>query len=264
MRCLKCGNEISDSAKFCSNCGAPTQHKIEGETTAASTAAPPPLAPVSHDPAQKPSSPFNPVALVRRLVEKEIHDFPKNVMIIIVVIAIGKVLEFFWEGFRVFLEHADHFVDDGVRHGQPFHFYAEFYRQFMHDAFAVPNGNLGTIIGAVFTGFFGAIGQIAHEGPAAIIIMIIVLFIGITLTYDRTNDHPIFVALLVGPLVGGIFLYLVMLLMWIVSAIIGIGGKTLTFFGLSVPWAKEGAGLYVESKKEKLAEQIVERTVEKS
>jgi hypothetical protein len=260
MRCLKCGNEVSDSAKFCSNCGAPIQPKVQGETAASLSAVPAPVSPVRHDPAQEASPPPKTfISVVIQRVKKEIRDAPKTVVTILVILVIGKILEFFWEGFRGFLEQADGFVDDGVRHGQPFHFYAEFYRHFRHDAFVVPNGNLGTIIGAVFSGFFGAIGQIAHEGPAAIITMAIVLFVGITLTYDRSNDHPIMVALVVGPLVGGIFLYIVMLVMWIVGAVVGIGGKFLTFICSMFPWAKEGAGVFVESKKEKLAEQVVER-----
>jgi hypothetical protein len=188
-----------------------------------------------------------------------LHRLFKTLITILLTILIGKVLEYLFHGFGLFLEKADSFVEDGVTNGQPFHFYAEYYRQFVHYAFSQPHGNLGTIIAALFTGFLGAIAKIMQEGLAAIVTMVIVLFIGIAITYDRKNEHPIFVALIVGPLVGGCVLYLVMALMWTAGLILGAGAKALTFIGSTVPLVKQGAAVLMESQSEKMAERVVDQ-----
>jgi hypothetical protein len=204
------------------------------------------------------------IAVVKRyweLVARRhlLHRLFRILATILLTILIGKVLENLFHGFRFFLEKADSFVEDGVRNGQPFHFFAEYYRQFDHVVSSQPHGNFGTIIIALFTGFFGAIAKIMQEGPGAIVIMALVLFIGISITYDRKNEHPILVALIMGPLVGGFVLYLVMALMWIAGLILGAGAKTLTFIGTTVPLVKDGVGMFMESQSEKLAEKVVDQ-----
>jgi hypothetical protein len=80
--------------------------------------------------------------------------------------------------------------------------------------------------------------------------MTIVLFVGNTATYDRKNEHPILVALIVGPLIGGCVLYVVIAIMWGISLIFGVGAKVLTFIGSAVPLIREGAAVMMESKRD--------------
>jgi hypothetical protein len=43
------------------------------------------------------------------------------------------------------------------------------------------------------------------------------------------------------------------------GVIFGVGAKVCTYIGTMVPLVKEGVGVTIESKKEKLAEKIVDR-----
>jgi len=183
----------------------------------------------------------------------------KTLASVLLTILIGKLLEYIFPGLVHLYRAADAFVADGVRNGQPFHFYADYYRHVRDLAFSTPNPNLGTLLGAVFVGFFEAIGQILHEGVAPILTMLIVLVVGISATYDRKNEHPVLVAIVVGPLAGGCVLYVFELILFGFFKIFGEGARLLAIIGTAVPIAKTAVVVWLDSRRDKFAESVVEQ-----
>ncbi|GEM_PF-6951853 len=244
--CARCGGEIPRDGGFCPKCGAAVAAESGSDAISqqASTA--------------NPSNPTKPQP--RHLSGRKILSaVAKTLASVLLTILIGKLLEYIFPGLVHFYRAADAFVADGVRNGQPFHFYAEYFRHVRDLAFSTPNPNLGTLLGAVFLGFFGAIGQILHEGFAATLTMLIVLVVGISATYDRKNEHPVLVAIIVGPLAGGCALYVFELILFGFFKIFGEGARLLALIGTAVPIAKTAVVVWLDSRKDKFAESVVEQ-----
>jgi len=170
----------------------------------------------------------------------------RTIVTIAIAISIGKMLEYLFHGADEFFAAADAFAWTAVKEGQPFHFCAVFYRELVHGGFPP-------------LAFFQAIGDIMKEGPATVLTMAVVLFVGVMFSYDRKDEHPLLTTLFLAPIIGGCLLYVVMGLMAFLSVIFGLGAKLFTFIGSAVPLVKEGVGVAMESRKEKMAERIVDQ-----
>jgi hypothetical protein len=245
MHCVNCGVELAPAAKFCQNCGSAVPGTAEAVSVSpAELPAQVVGSSADNQTAIKPSS----SAPARSSRKKQlIARLGRTVLITFVIILIGKVLGYFSHGVYDFLAQADAFVWTGVKEGQPFHFCAVFYREWIHG-------------GSPPVAFVRAIGDILKEGPAAVLTMALALFIGIVISYDRKNLlSTLYTTLFLGPIIGGCLLYVLMAVMAGLGVIFGVGAKVCTYIGTMVPLVKEGVGVTMESKKEKLAEKIVDR-----
>ena len=97
------------------------------------------------------------------------------------------------------------------------------------------NASLGTVIGLAIGAVFQTLATILKEGPASILTAAIVLFFGILVTFDRKGEHPFLTALFLAPVVGGCFLYALLLFMLLLSAIFGAGGRYHRLCGNNFP-----------------------------
>jgi hypothetical protein len=235
MRCASCRRIVSDDAKYCSNCGKPVARSAEEHTQAD-------LFP----PKTSTRARYHWPKLVRSLVT------------IVLIVLLGKIAGYVLPPVRELLRAGDNFVWDSVRNGAPFHFVAVFHRELMRDLSSQRSGNLGTIIATAIAAYFQAIGVIVHESPGTIFTTAVVLFIGVAITYDPKNGHPVLTALSFGPLVGGVLVYVLMGLMAGLSLALGFGAKVLTFCATTVPLVKEGVDVAVEAKKHQVAERFVD------
>ncbi|HJU08119.1 MAG TPA: zinc ribbon domain-containing protein [Rhodanobacteraceae bacterium] len=245
--CARCGGVIPRDAAFCPKCGAALAAANGADATAQQASA------------AKTPGPTTPPQLQHLSGRKILVAVVKTLASVLLTILIGKLLEYIFPGLVHLYRAADAFVADGVRNGQPFHFYAEYFRHVRDLAFSTPNPNLGTLLGAVFLGFFGAIGQILHEGVAPTLTMLIVLVVGISATYDRKNEHPVLVAIIVGPLAGGCVLYVFELILFGFFKIFGEGARLLAIIGATVPIAKTAVVVWLDSRRDKFAESVVEQ-----
>jgi zinc-ribbon domain len=248
MNCSNCGVEIVPGAKFCSNCGKAVSGTAAVERVSpgqeprqtAEAQAKEEAAPEASSSAPTKTSP------TKRWVIKA----GRWLGMIVLTIVIGKVLEYVSGDIRQFLQQADDFVWTGVKEGQPFHFCAMFYREWVHG-------------GSPPEAFVRAVGDIITEGPAAVLTMVLVLFIGATISYDPKTEYPVlktlYTTLFLGPIIGGCLLYVLMAVMAGLGLIFGVGAKVFTYIGTVIPVVKEGVGIAIESKKEKMAEKMVDR-----
>lgn len=245
MNCVNCGVEIAPGASFCQNCG-----RAVSDTASATRVSPaevPSEVAGSSAAKEAASEPTGSVPMESPRGKRLLVKVARVLVTVLLTIVIGKVLEYLSADVRRFLEKADDFVWTGVKEGQPFHFCAVFYREWVHG-------------GSPPVAFVRAIGDIIMEGAAAVLTMALVLFIGISITYDRKNLlNTLYTTLFLGPIIGGCLLYVVMAAMAELSIIFGVGAKVCTYIGTMVPLVKEGVGVAIESKKEKVAEKLVDR-----
>jgi len=135
----------------------------------------------------------------------------RYVATLLLAILFAKVAEQFSEGFKEFLHAADDFFKHGVENVAPFHLCAVFYRNMLDDLSSSSqpgSASLGAMIGIAIGSAFQTLGTIFKDGPASILTAAIVLFCGISLTFDRKADHPFLTTLFLAPVVGGCLVYL--------------------------------------------------------
>jgi ABC-type amino acid transport system permease subunit len=249
MDCVKCGVELAPAAKFCQNCGT----AVPDEAGASSADLPPHTIASTLDRESAPKLATNTSTKTSRK-NQLLAMLWHTVLTVVVAILLGKILGYVFDGARQFLAQADEFVWTGVREGQPFHFCAVFYREWVQG-------------GSPPVALVRAIGDIMKEGPAAVFTMALVLFIGVTISYDRKEKYPLlstlYTTLFLGPIIGGCLLYVLMAAMAGLSVIFGVGAKICTYIGTTVPLVKEGVGAVIESKKERMAEKVVDRMSDK-
>jgi len=248
MHCVNCGVEVAPPAKFCQNCGnavltVPDTSDASPAERLAQSAESPPEKKTTMESISGPPRRFRKHQLIKRL--------GRTALITVVVIIISKFVGYAVPFVHDFLAKADAFVWTGVKEGQPFHFLAVFYREW-----AVHGGSPPVA-------FVRAIGDVIKEGPAAVLTMALVLFIGISVAYDRKNLlNTLYTTLFLGPIIGGCLLYVVMGAMAGLFVIFGVGAKVCTYIGTMVPLVREGVNVTIESRKEKMAEKMVDRISE--
>jgi Domain of unknown function DUF140. len=245
MHCANCGTEVVPGARFCQNCGSAVPGTPEA-VSVSPTELPVQVVGSSADnqTAIKPSS-STPTRSSRK--KQWVARLWRLVLTILVTVIIGKILGYLSPYIYRVLAQADDFVWTGVTEGQPFHFCAVFYREWIHG-------------GSPPVAFVRAIGDILKEGPAAVLTMALALFIGIVISYDRKNLlTTLYTSLFLGPIIGGCLLYVLMAMMLGLSVVFHVGASACAYLGGMVSLVKEGVGVAIESNKEKVAEKLVDR-----
>jgi zinc ribbon protein len=253
--CAQCGKPLSTGALYCAYCGA----AVSG------AAVTPKEQPASQSLAPGEASPSasSPKAASGRF---KLPKWLRSLAIILLVVLLTKLFEQFSEGFKEALHAADNFFKHGVQQVAPFHLCAVFYRTIMDglSSSSQPgNANLGTIIALAIGAAFQTLGTIFKEGAASILTAAIVLFLGIVFTFDRKADHPFLTTLFLAPVVGGCFLYALLLFMLLLSAIFGAGAATIAYVGTTFPLVKACASVVFETSQHKVAERVVDRLAKK-
>ena len=226
MHCLECGAELAPAAKFCQNCGSAVPGTPEAVSVSpAELPAQVVGSSADNQTAIKPSS-STPTKSPRK--SQWVARLWRLVLTILVTVIIGKILGYLSPYIYRVLAQADDFVWTGVTEGQPFHFCAVFYREWIHG-------------GSPPVAFVRAIGDILKEGPAAVLTMALALFIGIVNSYDRKN------------LLNTLYTTLCL------SVVFHVGASACAYLGGMVSLVKEGVGVAIESNKEKVAEKLVDR-----
>jgi hypothetical protein len=99
--------------------------------------------------------------------------------------------------------------------------------------------------------------------PASVFTAAIVLFCGISLTFDRKADHPFLATLFLAPVVGGCFVYLLLLFMLLLGASCGAGAAAIGYVGTTYPLVKECVLVAIETKEHEIADRVVDRLARK-
>ena len=252
--CAQCGKAVSTGALYCAHCGAPvsgTAGTLEAQPASQ------PFAPADASPSPSRTAVSGRVKLPKWL---------RTLATILLVVLLTKLFEQFSEGFKEALRAADHFFKHGVEQVAPFHLCALFYRTVtdgLSSSSQPGNASLATVIGLAIGAAFRTLATIFKEGPASILTAAIVLFLGISATFDRKSDHPFLATLFLSPIVGGCFLYLLLLFMLLLSTIFGVGAAAIAYVGTTFPLVKACASVAFETKQHEVADRVVERLARK-
>jgi hypothetical protein len=253
--CAQCGKPVSTGALYCANCGAAVSGPAgKPQNQPASQA----VSPGSAAPASS-----SPNAACGKF---KVPGWLRSLAVILVVVLLAKLLELVSEEFKEVLHAADNFFKQGVEQVAPFHLCAVFYRTIMDGLSSSShpgNASLGTIIALGIGAVFQTLGTIFKEGPASILTAAIVLLVGIAFTFDRKADHPFLTTLFLAPVVGGCFLYALLLFMVLLSTMFKAGAAAIAYVGTTVPLVKACASALLETGQHNVAERVVDRVAKK-
>ena len=119
MNCPRCGSAVTDTAKFCSQCGGPLKPVPPSSTSSTPTA-----------PSSAPDDRATPVAVERAFGpqhEEKKRGWVTYVVTILLAVSFGKMLEFTYQPAKRVLHRVDIYLDDQVKKAGAFHVAGIFY-----------------------------------------------------------------------------------------------------------------------------------------
>lgn len=261
MNCPRCGSVVTDTAKFCSQCGKPLKPEPPASTGSTPTAA-------SSAPRDR-ATPIAPERSVGPQHQEKKHGWVTYIVTILVAVSFGKVVEFTYEPAKELLPKVDNYLADQVKKAGAFHVASIFYGHLgnvytpqrpvglqLRPATTSTSSGQTNFWEMIFSSWWYTIKTIFSEGAVTAITGIVALLTGFAITFRSGKAHP-FLPLVFAPIVGSCLVYLLLGIMWVAGLVLGSGGSTIVYLASPYPILKECFAAIREERQHHLAKVVV-------